>query len=366
MTSSRAAVLILSLGVGALGFGCSAEAESDSESSEDGVRASAPIFRAPETPKAAKSPFVLVHAFNGSASNSWSFNGVKEALERDGNFAYAADIPTYAGTPERAEALLAEIDEARRRFCEATAGTGVDACVATTKVNIIAHSQGGLDARYAISKLGYGKHVASLTTMGTPHRGTPLGDIGLGLIDDIRLGPIDKRIVEPLAEALFTFIAEHRTSTELAQQTHVRDAFFWLSERRAEDSAYDMPDDPSVYYQSWAGIATILGKEDADEQRAACDGKVFGAAGVTARFKLPSDAMFLPLVPAFSGAQKPNDGHIPVASAKWGEFRGCLPTDHLDLIGRPAQQNESTLTRTGFDHIAFYRVLADELAGRGY
>jgi len=42
------------------------------------------------------------------------------------------------------------------------------------KVNIIAHSKGGLDARYAISCLGMDAHVASLTTVNTPHRGTPI------------------------------------------------------------------------------------------------------------------------------------------------------------------------------------------------
>ena len=39
------------------------------------------------------------------------------------------------------------------------------------KVNIIAHSKGGLDSRWAISKLGLAPHVASLTTINTPHRG---------------------------------------------------------------------------------------------------------------------------------------------------------------------------------------------------
>src|SRR5262249_29419491 len=42
------------------------------------------------------------------------------------------------------------------------------------KVNVIAHSMGGLDVRYAISKLGLGDRVATLTTVGTPHLGTPV------------------------------------------------------------------------------------------------------------------------------------------------------------------------------------------------
>lgn len=39
------------------------------------------------------------------------------------------------------------------------------------KVNIIAHSKGGLDCRYAISEFGAAPYVASLTTVNTPHKG---------------------------------------------------------------------------------------------------------------------------------------------------------------------------------------------------
>ena len=39
------------------------------------------------------------------------------------------------------------------------------------KVNIIAHSKGGLDSRYCICMLGMAQYVASLTTINTPHRG---------------------------------------------------------------------------------------------------------------------------------------------------------------------------------------------------
>ncbi|HLA36910.1 MAG TPA: hypothetical protein VJZ02_00410, partial [Candidatus Brocadiales bacterium] len=40
-----------------------------------------------------------------------------------------------------------------------------------SKVNIIAHSMGGLDARYMIAKLDMEDRVASLSTVVTPHRG---------------------------------------------------------------------------------------------------------------------------------------------------------------------------------------------------
>ena len=50
------------------------------------------------------------------------------------------------------------------------------------KVNIIAHSKGGLDSRYAISECGMGKYVASLTTINTPHRGCEFADYLLSKI----------------------------------------------------------------------------------------------------------------------------------------------------------------------------------------
>jgi triacylglycerol lipase len=48
------------------------------------------------------------------------------------------------------------------------------------KVNIIAHSKGGLDARYFIWRYDFGDRVASLTTISTPHLGTELADLAYG------------------------------------------------------------------------------------------------------------------------------------------------------------------------------------------
>ncbi len=42
------------------------------------------------------------------------------------------------------------------------------------KVNLIAHSKGGLDCKYLIRELGMEDSVASLTTLCTPHKGSPV------------------------------------------------------------------------------------------------------------------------------------------------------------------------------------------------
>ena len=49
----------------------------------------------------------------------------------------------------------------------------IKAFVQSTKVHIIAHSMGGLDARRMIVKEGMVNHVATLTTIGAPHLGSP-------------------------------------------------------------------------------------------------------------------------------------------------------------------------------------------------
>ena len=58
-------------------------------------------------------------------------------------------------------------------------------------VHLIAHSMGGLDARYMISCLDMADHVLTLTTLGTPHRGTSFADWGVSRLE---------RIVRPVLE----------------------------------------------------------------------------------------------------------------------------------------------------------------------
>ena len=45
------------------------------------------------------------------------------------------------------------------------------------KINIIAHSKGGIDSRFLIWKHNFGDKIASLTTISTPHHGSELADL---------------------------------------------------------------------------------------------------------------------------------------------------------------------------------------------
>jgi triacylglycerol lipase len=84
---------------------------------------------------------------------------VRRRLETLGHRVYVVRLPPMAGIARRAEAFAEQIQK-----------------IPGDRVNVIAHSMGGLDARYAISRLGLDARVASLTTIGTPHRGTPIAD----------------------------------------------------------------------------------------------------------------------------------------------------------------------------------------------
>jgi len=91
------------------------------------------------------------------------FKLIKTHLESHG-FQVFHPNEDFAGPVElRAEQLRARVNEA-------LASTGAE------KVNIIAHSMGGLDARHMIVDKGMADKVATLVTIGTPHLGTILAD----------------------------------------------------------------------------------------------------------------------------------------------------------------------------------------------
>ena len=91
------------------------------------------------------------------------FKGIKPHLEAHG-FTVFHPNQDFAGAVELRSGQL------KQRVEEALTVSGA------SKVHIIAHSMGGLDARRMIVDLGMADKVASLTTIGTPHRGTILAD----------------------------------------------------------------------------------------------------------------------------------------------------------------------------------------------
>ena len=255
-------------------------------------------------------PILLHHGFNAGARGMWSFYKVKEALEADGHLVVVTSVPPFASVRDRALALSQQIDEI-------VAQTGA------SHVNLVAHSMGGLDARYLISTLGYGDQVASLTTISTPHRGSAVADIALKLLP----GKLDD-VTNMLAKLWGS------TYSDVAQSSDVRAALEGISTKELERFNLITPNDNRVYYQSWAGVSSVFGIANGKDLKA-CDYKLLG-----------------------------HDGMVAVKDAKWGNFQGCIVADHLDEVGQPSKDGPDK--HTGFDHVRFYRNLAFDLADRGY
>lgn len=279
-----------------------------------------------------KYPIVLAHGLFGFAELKLAgsylppihyWRGIQEALTASGTEVITATVPPSGTIAERAAQL-------RRNILASSKGR---------PVNIIAHSMGGLDARYMISKSRTkrtlleqqqqqdpqdGKHhgdegetegmrgggggvedrskrsegnegkqvendvnVRALVTIATPHHGSAYADHLLSLIGPARLPPLYHAWTA--ATGLGTGAFDQLTRTYMA-------ARFNPATR----------DDPATRYFSY---------------------------GAALRRKPP-------LLSPFRGSHKvilreegPNDGLVSVDSARWGSYKGTLEgVNHLDLI----------------------------------
>lgn len=93
------------------------------------------------------------------------FRNIKSYLARDDFDVYHTTVGFAESVGQRAADLKAEVER-------------VLAASGQAKVHIIGHSMGGLDARHMIVELGMQERVCSLTTVGTPHRGSSFADWG--------------------------------------------------------------------------------------------------------------------------------------------------------------------------------------------
>lgn len=225
-----------------------------------------------------KHPIVLAHGLMGFDELRLAgsllpglqyWRGITEALRANGCEVIIAHVPPSASIEDRA-ARLSECIEAK---------------AAGKKVNIIAHSMGGLDSRYMISRLKpENVKVLSLTTVASPHRGSAFADFVMK-----QVGPI-------FSPKFWQSLDSMGISTG---------AFDQLTRRyMLEEFNPKTPDDPSVRYFSYGAVKqpTLWSP--------------FRQPGRIVRMK-----------------EGENDGLVSVGSAKWGTYKGTLvDVSHLDLI----------------------------------
>lgn len=222
-------------------------------------------------PRGAPLPVVLVHGLFGfdrigvPGARFDYFRGIAKHLAGLGCTAHAVKLPPAASIPVRAQRLV-----------EAIAALGHE------RVDVIAHSLGGLDARYALSQLGLAGRVRALVTIGTPHRGSPIADL---VVD----GPIGWAHRALRAIGLPLEAVSALTTGALARFNA------------------DVLDAPGVRY------ACVVG-------------------GIHER----DTPIALPLVPAHAYLRRvagDNDGVVPVASQRWGETLAEIEADHFAQVG---------------------------------
>jgi len=192
------------------------------------------------------------------------------------------------------------------------------------KVNIIAHSKGGLDARAMIR--ANPSLVASLTTVNTPHRGCEFAEYFFNRIPESARLSLAKK---------YNYAAARLGDRDPDFISAVRD----LTSSACAQFNQNCPDNPDVYYQS---VGSVLHK------------------AVSGRFPLNCTYH---LVKYFDGE---NDGLVGSQSFPWGENtvflrneKGSRGISHGDVIDLNRENIE------GFDVREFYVQLVSDLRKKG-
>ena len=110
-------------------------------------------------------PVVLAHGIASSdrGGHTAAWGRIPRVLREQGVDVYFGQTDAWGDIASNAGLLKTTVDS----ILEATG---------SERVNIIAHSKGGLDARYFIWRYDYGDRVASLVTVSTPHGGSEIAD----------------------------------------------------------------------------------------------------------------------------------------------------------------------------------------------
>jgi triacylglycerol lipase len=253
------------------------------------------------TPKL-RAPIVLVHGLLGfdrvkvgGYTLACYFPGIADFLTAAGNRVLEPRLSPTGGVAARAAQLKAFLD--RHAPGE--------------RVHLVAHSMGGLDSRYLISRLGMANRVLTLTTIGTPHRGTAFADWGIHRLEGV------------LRPFLGMFGIPYQ-------------AFYDLTTASCRAFNEQVPDAPNVRYFS------IAGRHDGH--------------WLSPEWKLPQRVV--------TKAEGPNDGVVSLTSATYGETCEVWEGDHLSLVNWRHPMGQ--VIGRGCDRKPAYSALVGRLADEGF
>lgn len=290
-------------------------------------------------------PIVLMHGMGGFDKLTGPvpltyFNDVVADLAASGETdVYVTVAPPYDTSEDRAQAILPQIQKILD-------DTGKD------KVNLVGHSQGGMDARLIASPAGtaFGAHIASVTTVATPHQGSLVADAVLGILQGVPPSVIDE--VTTAALSLL-----EKTAYDVQNDPQLRAQLTELSQEYMT-TVFNPKyvDDPRVAYSSYGGRTNL------ETGQADCSSAVYPDDPTRVDVAQPE---VQPLAQFLQGtADVTNDGLVTVQSARWGTFLQCVPADHLKEVGQIAQNGADPMS--GFDHLVFFRQLVARIRAAGY
>jgi triacylglycerol lipase len=238
----------------------------------------------PEVIAPTRYPLVMCHGIGGDKPLLPYWYQIKDDLEGLGVRCLLPKVPRYATVYDRSKVLEEKIKEY-------ISVTGAE------KVNLIGHSMGGLDSRHFITRMGGHRVVASLTTIGTPHRGSEWAELLVGhLCDRLKMDKVFSKLV----------------GLDIGAYECVRPGFL------EEVFNPQTPNHPSVAYFSFAGEKKEM-------------------------------ASMHPLYLPWRHVQKvegPNDGLVSVRSATWGNLVEVLDCDHAEQINWCFSYDARRLYRT--------------------
>lgn len=256
-----------------------------------------------------KYPILLVHGIAVRDGRIFkTFGRIGKILRNEGYVVYTAKIDAFGSVENNAAQLKTQIEE-------------ILLANHTEKVNLIAHSKGGLDARYMMDELGMTGAVASLTTLCTPHRGSRMASAIYS-----RPRWFTKFLAFNLNFWYRIFGDKHPDALTVCRQLQLK----------TDDEIGDIPVPVGVYCQSYS-CTMKRGRDDI--------------------------LMSAPLRFARRWGEEHTDGVVTAESAKFAEYRGdCIDdsVSHTEIMGLCSKKKKKQKI------YAFYLSLCFELAQRGF
>ena len=257
-------------------------------------------------------PLLLVHGVGFRDFHYFNYWGrIPRELTRNGARVFYGHQEAWGTVEDNAEILRDKIHEILKE-------TGAQ------KVNILAHSKGGLDSRYLISGLSMAPYVATLTTINTPHRGSALVEFLMRLPDPVYRG------VCRLIDGYFGRLGDKRPNAYLASRQ--------LSCAYASEFNQRYPDAPGVWYQSYASLM---------------------------KHGFSSKLLCIPYW-ILKALDAPNDGLVTVESARWTNFQGVVTNRYLRGISHGDMIDLTREDYRDFQVLEFYVQLVKRLAELGF